>query len=82
MISLTEQFRISLVEVGGTDFSVFKIYMQALNYPKMADQTVFYPDLNMSFRVIPKNQRAKPGKEEILGRNESDISFEEFDPVT
>lgn len=81
MVSLTEQFRISLVEVGGTDFSVFKIYMQALTYPNTADETVFYPDLNMSFRVIPKNQRPKPTKEEMLGRNESDISFEEFDPI-
>ena len=50
-------------------------------YPKPKDGVLFYEDLNMSFRVIPNNMMAKPDKEEMLGREEMDVSMEIYDPV-
>lgn len=43
------------VEVGGIDFSVWKIHLRALQNPAVGDQIVFYSDLNISLRVIPKH---------------------------
>ena len=67
------------VEVGGIDFSVWKIHLKALAQPEIGDRIVAYPDLDLEFRVIPKNALAKPHREEALGRNENEISSEEYD---
>lgn len=43
------QFEIIKEEVGGIDFSVWKIQMKARS--NSTDQVKFYPDLNMEIRV-------------------------------
>ena len=35
----------------------------------------------MNFRIIPKNMRAKPRREDMLGREEADVSIDYYDPV-
>ena len=51
--------------MGGIDFSVWKIHLQAKSHPEAGDKAVFYADLNTSFRVIPVN--AVPVKEKPEG---------------
>ena len=51
--------------MGGIDFSVWKIHLQAKASPEQGNEAVFYPDLNMSLKVIPLNTIAK--KERIDG---------------
>ena len=65
--------------MGGIDFSVWKIHLKALAQPEVGDRIIVYPDLDLEFRVIPKNTLAKPHREEALGRNENEISSEEYD---
>ena len=45
----------------------------------MGDQVCSYPDLDLDFRIIPKNTLAGPNKEELLGRDEKDLSSDEYD---
>lgn len=40
------------MEVGGIDFSVWKIYLKALWTPKTLKK-VTYKDINLSIRVLP-----------------------------
>lgn len=58
---------------------MWKIHLKAQNYPEVGDEICNYPDLNIDFRVIPKNTMAKPNKEELLGRDEKEISSDEYD---
>lgn len=48
--------------MGGIDFSVWKIHLQAKPSPEQGNAAVFYPDLNMSLKVIPLNTIAKKAK--------------------
>ena len=41
------------IEVGGIDFSVWKIHLRAKNFPDVGNQPVFYTDLGLEFKVIP-----------------------------
>jgi len=52
---LDRQFDTVQIEVGGIDFSVWKVHLQAKNYPLTGDAPVFYPDLNVELKVIPYN---------------------------
>lgn len=52
LLSLSNQFQVVFVEVGGIDFSVWKIHLKALHNPVCGDEIVFYPDINISFRVV------------------------------
>ena len=52
LVQLQDQFRIEFVEVGGIDFSVWKIYLKALWSPKTLKK-VTYKDINLTSRVLP-----------------------------
>lgn len=41
------------VEVGGIDFSVWKIFLKAL-YRPLTTESKYYSDINVSFRNCPK----------------------------
>ena len=60
------------IEVGGIDFSVWKIHLQARAYPDCGDKSLFYPDLNIEFRVIPLNTMTKMSTVEGLDDEEED----------
>ena len=49
---LASQFDFVRIEVGGIDFSVWKILVKAQQRPLAADDPVFYPDLNLAMRVV------------------------------
>ena len=76
---MERQFRITEVEVGGIDFSVWKIHLKALVKPSVGDEVCIYPDLDIGIRVIPKNTLARPNKTELLGRDENEVSSDEYD---
>jgi hypothetical protein len=38
------------VEVGGIDFSVWKIWLKALQKPPIGDKTVYYSDINIALK--------------------------------
>lgn len=73
---LSQQFQIVFVEVGGIDFSVWKIHLKALSSPAVNDKVVFYHDLNISFRVVPKDLISRPGDSDfdsfVVADGESD----------
>jgi hypothetical protein len=48
---LKGQFSINHVEVGGIDFSVWKIFLEAL---KAETKSQVYPDINVTFKVSQK----------------------------
>lgn len=50
-----------------------------MTHPEVGDKVVSYPDLDLDFKVIPKNTLSKPHRDEALGRNENEISSEEYD---
>jgi len=52
---LEQQFLIEKIDVGGIDFSVWKIFCKALSNPKTLE-TVNYSDLNLKFKVVAKGQ--------------------------
>jgi hypothetical protein len=56
---LAKQFDTIQIEVGGIDFSVWKVHLQAKSYPEVGDEAVFYPDLNSELKVIPLNTLAR-----------------------
>ena len=60
------------IEVGGIDFSVWKIHLQARSYPEVGDQSVPYPDLGVDFRVIPLNTMTKKSMVQGLEDEEED----------
>lgn len=76
---MERQFKITEVEVGGIDFSVWRIHLKALTKPPAGDAVCSYPDLDFDMRVIPKNTLTKPSKDELLGRAEKDLSSDEYD---
>jgi len=39
------------VEVGGCDFSVWKIWLEALSKPVAGTESVHYADINMTFKI-------------------------------
>lgn len=47
LVSLEEQFTITHVEVGGIDFSVWKIYLKGLTVEKLKNKSKYYPDINV-----------------------------------
>ena len=56
---LERQFKTVRIEVGGIDFSVWKIHLRALNFPEVGSNAVLYPDLGLELKVIPLNTLAK-----------------------
>ena len=56
---LEKQFRTVRIEVGGIDFSVWKIHLKALHFPEVGNTAVLYPDLGLELKVIPLNTLAK-----------------------
>lgn len=52
MVSLQEQFTVTHVEVGGIDFSVWKIFLKALKVDKLNNKVKTYPDINAEFRIV------------------------------
>ena len=52
---LEKQFQTIRIEVGGIDFSVWKIHLKALNFPEVGNEAVFYPDLGLELKVVPLN---------------------------
>lgn len=53
LLLLQQQFTIDLVEVGGIDFSVWKIYLRACLYPKR-QSSFTYEDANITLRNTMK----------------------------
>jgi hypothetical protein len=53
--SLSKQFKVEQVEVGGIDFSVWKIYLRALY--KCGEESVDYPEINMALKVVNSGQQ-------------------------
>jgi len=51
MVQLQRQFDIIQVEVGGTDFSVWKIYLRASLKPQISD-TKKYSDINYCIKNV------------------------------
>jgi len=72
LVSLERQFDTMQIEVGGIDFSVWKIHLQARSYPDCCDKFIFYPDLNIEFRVIPLNTMIKRSTVEGLTDDDED----------
>ena len=70
LASLERQFDTMQIEVGGIDFSVWKIHLQAKSYPECGDQSILYPDLNVEFRVIPLNTMVR--KSTVAGLDDED----------
>ena len=70
LASLERQFDTMQIEVGGIDFSVWKIHLQAKSYPECGDQSILYPDLNVEFRVIPLNTMVR--KSTVAGMDDED----------
>ena len=60
LILLEKQFDTVRIEVGGVDFSVWKIHLRAKYYPEVGDTSINYTDLNLAFKIIPLNTQAKP----------------------
>lgn len=58
LAQLERQFYTIQIEVGGIDFSVWKIHLQAKHQPEIVEP-VFYPDLNIELSVIPSNSVQK-----------------------
>jgi len=54
LLLLQGQFKIDEVEVGGIDFSVWKIYLKAKLNPPIKD-TRTYNDINVSFQVTSES---------------------------
>ena len=50
MTELEQQFSVEQVEVGGIDFSVWKIYLKGLY--KCNDESKYYQDINVTFKNI------------------------------
>lgn len=74
MLQLERQFDTVWIEVGGIDFSVWKIHLQAKSHPETGDSAVFYADLNILFRVIPANAVAiKERPEGLEDETDDDI---------
>lgn len=48
---LSQMFKIDLVEVGGIDFSVWKLYLTALSRPDCVINGVYYSDINFTLKV-------------------------------
>ena len=73
LLLLERQFDTVQIEVGGIDFSVWKIHLQAKEYPETSDP-VFYADLNIELRIIAANTIAKKNK---LTGLEDETDFED-----
>ena len=56
---LEKQFKTVRIEVGGIDFSVWKIHLKALNFPEVGNKAVLYSDLGLELKVVPLNTLAK-----------------------
>lgn len=52
MVSLQDQFTVTHVDVGGIDFSVWKIFLKALKVDKLNGKVKNYPDINAEFRLV------------------------------
>ena len=50
---MEDQFKIDEIEVGGIDFSVWKIYLRAKRQP-VTTEIRTYSDINVSFQVTNK----------------------------
>ena len=55
LLMLEKQFKTVCIEVGGIDFSVWKIHLKALNFPEVGNASVFYSDLGLELKVVPLN---------------------------
>lgn len=69
---LSKQFNTVQIEVGGIDFSVWKVHLQAKSYPETNDEAIFYPDLNTELKVIPANTMTKNRKQNGLEEETED----------
>ena len=63
------------MEVGGIDFSVWKMHLEAKSYPECGDKSILYPDLNIEFRVIPLNTMTR--RSTVEGLNDGEEDFED-----
>ena len=77
LTQLDRQFDTRWIEVGGIDFSVWKIHLVAKTFPEVGDKAVMYNDLNIELQVIPLNTLSKKEKLHGLDDEETDYDLDE-----